>query len=148
MKKYFLLALSLCFAWNVQAQMSAEDQRLLDEQMADEADMMLEMEERFNGFTTSVDEAAQHLEGADGLNRHLMNYQAVSTGDTRERTVTVMVEVFVDANGAPVKFNVAKSDNPKMNNRALAALSGITRWTPARKNGRAIASKLTVPVRF
>lgn len=147
MKKYILFLLCLCFALNAQAQMSEEDQRLMEQSMAEEADMMLMMEEQFAKYEENVDEPAQHLDGAEGISNHLKTINA-KTGTPKKGQQVVVVVIYIDEGGNPLNFQVADSSNTKLNAKAISALSGISRWKAARKNGMAVASKLEVPVLF
>jgi len=149
MKKYILLAICFCFALSAEAQMSADDQKLLEESMAQEADMMLQMEEELNQYEKNVDVKASHPDGSAALAKHLDRFTS-SPAAERANTVeaTTVVAVIVDTDGTPILQKVEQSANRKLDQKALSAVAEIQNWTPATKNGQAVRSKLLVPVTF
>jgi len=130
MKKYILLLIVMCCAVSTQAQVTEEDHQLLDELMGQEADMMLALTEVIESYETEVDVQASHPEGHQGLEKHLEIHGA--TLGAQEGAVVVGEQ----------------SVEEKYDEKAMSAITGITKWNPATKNGQPVISKLSLSISF
>lgn len=63
-------------------------------------------------------------------------------------TGKVEVEIVIDENGDVKKAHVTKSLSPETNKEALRIINLFPRFTPAKANGEAIASKIKIEVPF
>lgn len=147
MKKLFLLLTAFCFALSAQAQMSDADIRLQEESMAQEADLMLAMEEELNKYERNVDQEATHIDGPEALAKLIKPFSSVP-GSAKAKTdaSTVVIGIIIDASGTAVKHIIEQGVEPRMDQRVLSTLAQIRVWTPATKNGKPVKSKLSIPV--
>ena len=60
---------------------------------------------------------------------------------------TVVVQFVVEPNGLACEPAVARSVSPGLDRAAFVAVQEV-RFTPGRQNGRAVAVRMSVPVRF
>ncbi len=65
-----------------------------------------------------------------------------------KRYGTVIVEFVVKKNGKCSDFAVAKSIDEELDNAAIAILEYMPDWEPAMQAGKAVESKVRLPVRF
>lgn len=60
----------------------------------------------------------------------------------------VMVGFTVTKEGTIKDVNVKKTDNEIFNNEAVRVVKGMPKWNPATKDGKAVASKMVLPISF
>ena len=65
-----------------------------------------------------------------------------------KRYGTVMVDFIVKKNGKLSDFAIRKSVNDILDVAAVEILRGMPKWEPAIKNGKAVDSKVQLPVKF
>lgn len=61
---------------------------------------------------------------------------------------TVIVRFLVKKNGKPSKFSVVKSLSKECDAEALRVAKLLPRFTPARKDGKAVPTYFNIPIRF
>lgn len=88
--------------------------------------------------------AAVHMDEMDGLNPP--NYPADALAEGKEGTVVVRIDI--DAQGAVTAAQVERSaGDPRLDNAALAAVK-TWRFNPEIRNGKAVSSRVRVPIMF
>ena len=65
-----------------------------------------------------------------------------------KRYGTVMVDFIVKKNGKLADFAIRKSVNDILDVAAVEILRGMPKWEPAMKGGKAVESKVQLPVKF
>ena len=146
--KNFILIFCTCFvSIGLQAQLSDPAQSAEQELIVQEADVLLAMEESFGMNEANLDIPASHLDGAEGLANDIAPYLATNIPNGAS-LATVVITVFIDENGNPIRHLVKSGVSSKLDSRAITAVSSIQNWKPATKNGAATKSKLFVPVTF
>jgi len=60
----------------------------------------------------------------------------------------VFVEFTIDENGAVTNAHVIEPLHPALDSAAVAAAMAMPNWAPATKEGKAIATTITLPVMF
>lgn len=65
-----------------------------------------------------------------------------------KRYGTVVVDFIVKKNGKLTDFHVHKGVNEILDIAAVEILRGMPKWEPAIKNGKAVDSKVQLPVKF
>ncbi len=61
---------------------------------------------------------------------------------------TVYIEFTIDRNGYTRDFKVLRGVAPQVDEAALVALEDMPKWKPAEKDGKKVASKMTLPIKF
>jgi protein TonB len=60
----------------------------------------------------------------------------------------VLVRAAVDASGYPADVAIVRSSGSEMLDRAALDAVGGWRFSPARRDGTAVAAEITIPIRF
>ncbi len=61
---------------------------------------------------------------------------------------TVIVRFVVNTNGSIQDVEVARSVDPALDQAAMDVILNSPEWKPARHNGRAVRSRMTIPIKF
>jgi protein TonB len=61
---------------------------------------------------------------------------------------TVIVRFVVNTNGSIQDVEVVRSVNPSLDEAAKDVIRNSPQWKPARHNGRAVRSRMTIPIKF
>ncbi|GAB3217482.1 energy transducer TonB [Algoriphagus aestuariicola] len=61
---------------------------------------------------------------------------------------TVIVRFVVNTNGSIQDVEVARSVDPSLDEAAMEVILNSPAWKPARHNGRAVRSRMTIPIKF
>ena len=98
-----------------------------------------------SAFATTTAAHAKVAATAARLEAPVVTKIVSPTNLSRRHSDTVMLSIQVDANGQPSNVKVMSRENVTVTNSLVAAVSQW-QFTPAKKNGVAVPSKITLPV--
>ena len=98
-----------------------------------------------SAFATTADAHARVVTKAAVFEAPALAKMVSPTGLSRRHGATVTVSLTVDANGQPGNIKVTSRDDQALTSSLVAAVS---KWqfTPAKKNGVAVPSKVVLPL--
>jgi protein TonB len=98
---------------------------------------------------TQVDEMAAPPGGMGGFTEYMMKNLTYPTAAKEVGTQGMVVVSFVvDAEGKVGSVEVLRSIGNGCDEEAVRVISNSGTWTPAKIGGKAVASKMTLPVQF
>jgi protein TonB len=98
---------------------------------------------------TQVDEMAAPPGGMGGFTEYMMKNLTYPTAAKEAGTQGMVVVSFVvDAEGKVGSVEVLRSIGNGCDEEAVRVISNSGTWTPAKIGGKAVASKMTLPVQF
>jgi protein TonB len=98
---------------------------------------------------TQVDEMAAPPGGMGGFTEYMMKNLTYPTAAKEAGTQGMVVVSFVvDAEGKVGSVEVLRSIGNGCDEKAVRVISNSGTWTPAKIGGKAVASKMTLPVQF
>ncbi len=103
-----------------------------------------------DGEFVMVDTNASYLGGTKGIyTTFAMSLRAPNSVHKLKKKLTVYVEIYVDENGNPFKYNILRgSEYDDINEEALRVAKLLLAWRPAYSKGKPIASKVIFPFSF
>lgn len=98
---------------------------------------------------TEVDSMAQFPGGEVALMRHFAQNIKYPDAAMKEGIQgAVMVSFVITSKGTVAKAKVEKSVDPLLDAEALRVVNALPKFKPAQKNGKAVAVKFMLPVKF
>ena len=96
-----------------------------------------------------VDKKAQFPGGLDSLNSFIKKNLCYPP-ETRDICIvgTVIVQFIIEKNGAVSDVKVIRSVDPLLDKEAVRVVTSMPNWIPAEKDGKAVRSYYTLPIRF
>jgi hypothetical protein len=66
----------------------------------------------------------------------------------KEITGKVFIQITISISGQIIDHKIVKSDNPKLNEKAIKILDSLDNWTPGKIKGESVNSEMIIPIIF
>lgn len=97
----------------------------------------------------SNDKEASFPGGFQALVKHISeNLKYPKTAKDNRLEGTVFVELSIDKDGKCSNQSIKKGINTELDQAALASVKNLPNWEPAEKEGKKVASKIVLPIKF
>lgn len=97
---------------------------------------------------TAVEIAASYPGGWEAFMKYVNNNIKYPAALKEKITGKVFVSFIIDKQGFLAEVQVIKGLHPQLDEEAMRVIKKSSRWNPAMKNGKAVASSMHVPVSF
>lgn len=100
-------------------------------------------------FVDAADVAPSFHGGMDSLQHFLSKHVHYPDFECINRVQgSVLVAFVIDVEGQATDIRVIRSVSPVLDREAARVISMMPRWTPAMKDGKAVAFKMVIPIKF